>query len=238
MFGGLVFLVGGKLSVAVSGTGRLIVRVDPEETDVLLAKAHAQPFEMRGRAMPGTVAHRRRGRATKRRLEPWVRRGVACARSLSSKRLCNCTSSQALSLERQASAIAARPVQLPGRGRRHPRTRSRDAPTRSSRSRRAPRRRRSHELQVRRWRAGGRTRPDRLDRPADSDSPAIEPEQRIPHDRFRNRNGNRNGCRRDREDRRSSPKSRSPAGSSRQRAAFRLRPAACTSHSQETDSRG
>jgi hypothetical protein len=31
MFGGLVFLVGGKMPVAVSGAGGVIVRVDPEE---------------------------------------------------------------------------------------------------------------------------------------------------------------------------------------------------------------
>jgi TfoX N-terminal domain len=63
MFGGLAFLVGGNMSVAASGQGGLMVRVDPEEADVLLAKPHAQPFEMRGRAMQGWFAHRRRGRA-------------------------------------------------------------------------------------------------------------------------------------------------------------------------------
>jgi TfoX N-terminal domain len=49
MFGGLVFLVGGKMSVAVSGKGGLIVRVDPGKTDALLAKPHAHQFEMRAR---------------------------------------------------------------------------------------------------------------------------------------------------------------------------------------------
>jgi TfoX/Sxy family transcriptional regulator of competence genes len=86
MFGGLVFLVGGKMSVAASGTGDLIVRVDPEETDVLLAKPHAQPFEMRGRAMQGRLRIDAEGVRTKRQLEPWVRRGVAYARSLPSER--------------------------------------------------------------------------------------------------------------------------------------------------------
>jgi TfoX/Sxy family transcriptional regulator of competence genes len=86
MFGGLVFLVGGRMSVAVSGEGGLIVRVDPEETDVLLAKPHAHPFEMRGRAMWGRVRIDAEGVRTKRQLEPWVRRGVAYARSLPSKR--------------------------------------------------------------------------------------------------------------------------------------------------------
>jgi TfoX/Sxy family transcriptional regulator of competence genes len=86
MFGGLVFLVGGKMSVAASGKGDLIVRVDPDETDVLLAKPHAQPFEMRGRAMQGWLRIDAEGVRTKRQLEPWVRRGVAYARSLPSKR--------------------------------------------------------------------------------------------------------------------------------------------------------
>jgi TfoX N-terminal domain len=55
MFGGLVFLVGGRMSVAAGGQGSLVVRVDPEDTDVLLAKPHAHPFEMGGREMPGGV---------------------------------------------------------------------------------------------------------------------------------------------------------------------------------------
>jgi TfoX/Sxy family transcriptional regulator of competence genes len=86
MFGGLVFLVGGKMSVAASGKGGLIVRVDPEETDALLANPHARPFEMRGRAMQGRLRIDAEGLRSKRQLEPWVRRGVAYARSLPSKR--------------------------------------------------------------------------------------------------------------------------------------------------------
>ena len=86
MFGGLVFLVGGKMSVAVSGKGGLIVRVDPEETDGLLAKPHAQPFVMGGRAMRGRLRIDADGVRTTRQLEPWVRRGVACARALPPKR--------------------------------------------------------------------------------------------------------------------------------------------------------
>jgi TfoX N-terminal domain len=86
MFGGLVFLVGGRLSVAAGGQGSLVVRVDPEETDVLLAKPHAQPFEMGGREMQGRLRIDAEGERTKRQLEPWVRRAVAYARTLPSKR--------------------------------------------------------------------------------------------------------------------------------------------------------
>jgi TfoX/Sxy family transcriptional regulator of competence genes len=86
MFGGLAFLIGGKMSVAASGQGGLMVRVDPEQTDALLAKPHAQPFEMRGRAMQGWLRIDADGVRTKRQLESWVRRSVAYARSLPSKR--------------------------------------------------------------------------------------------------------------------------------------------------------
>jgi TfoX/Sxy family transcriptional regulator of competence genes len=86
MFGGLAFLVDGNMSVAASGQGGLMVRVDPKDTDALIAKPHAQPFEMRGRAMQGWLRVDAEGVRTKRQLEPWLRRGVAYARSLPSKR--------------------------------------------------------------------------------------------------------------------------------------------------------
>ena len=86
MFGGLAFLVAGKMSVAASGQGGLMVRVDPEQTDVLLAKPHARPFEMRGRPMQGWLRVDADGVRTKRQLKPWVNRGVAYARTLPSKR--------------------------------------------------------------------------------------------------------------------------------------------------------
>jgi TfoX/Sxy family transcriptional regulator of competence genes len=86
MFGGLAFLVGGNMSVAASGQGGLMVRIDPEDTDALLAKPHARPFEMRGRAMRGWLRVDAEGVRSKRELEQWVKRGVAYARSLPAKR--------------------------------------------------------------------------------------------------------------------------------------------------------
>jgi len=85
MFGGLAFLVAGNMSVAASGQGGLLVRVDPEETEALLAKPHADPMVMRGREMAGWLRVSAEGLRTKRGLEPWVRRGVAYARSLPPK---------------------------------------------------------------------------------------------------------------------------------------------------------
>jgi TfoX/Sxy family transcriptional regulator of competence genes len=86
MFGGLIFLVGGNMSVAAGGHGSLVVRVDPEETDEFLAKPHAQPFVMGGRPMEGRVRVDAEGVRTKRQLERWVTHSVAYARSLPPKR--------------------------------------------------------------------------------------------------------------------------------------------------------
>jgi TfoX/Sxy family transcriptional regulator of competence genes len=85
MFGGLAFLINGNMSVSASGQGGLLLRVDPAETDALLRRPHARPFEMRGRAMDGWLRVDPEGLRTKRELERWVSRGVAYARSLPSK---------------------------------------------------------------------------------------------------------------------------------------------------------
>ena len=85
MFGGLAFLIAGNMSVAASGQGGLMVRVAPEDTDALVAKHHARRLEMRGKAMRGWVRVDADGLRTKRQLEPWVKRGVAYARSLPPK---------------------------------------------------------------------------------------------------------------------------------------------------------
>jgi TfoX/Sxy family transcriptional regulator of competence genes len=86
MFGGLAFLIHGNMSVSASGQGGLLLRVDPAETDALLSKEHASPFEMRGRPMQGWLRVDPEGLQTKRQLQRWVARGVAYARSLPSKR--------------------------------------------------------------------------------------------------------------------------------------------------------
>jgi TfoX/Sxy family transcriptional regulator of competence genes len=85
MFGGLAFLICGNMSVAASGQGGLLVRVDPEEGDALIRESHARPMEMRGRTMQGWLRVEAKSVRTKRQLEPWVNRGVAYARALPAK---------------------------------------------------------------------------------------------------------------------------------------------------------
>jgi hypothetical protein len=85
MFGGLAFLVGGHMAVAASGRGGLMVRVDPADSDVLVARTNARVVEMRGREMPGWLRVDVDDLKTKRQLATWVARGVGYARSLPPK---------------------------------------------------------------------------------------------------------------------------------------------------------
>ncbi len=53
MFGGLAFLLDGRLAVAASGQGGLLVRVPPEQTAALREEPGVDPFVMRDREMDG-----------------------------------------------------------------------------------------------------------------------------------------------------------------------------------------
>jgi TfoX/Sxy family transcriptional regulator of competence genes len=85
MFGGLAFLVGGNMAISASGQGGILVRVDPAESDNLVAKSNAHVAVMRGREMPGWLRVDAEHVKTKRELGRWVDRGVAYARSLPAK---------------------------------------------------------------------------------------------------------------------------------------------------------
>jgi TfoX/Sxy family transcriptional regulator of competence genes len=85
MFGGLGFLVNGNMAVAASREGGILVRVDPDAAEPLIAKG-AEPMVMRGRAMNGWLRVAIDDVPTKAKLQAWVSRGVTYARSLPSKR--------------------------------------------------------------------------------------------------------------------------------------------------------
>jgi TfoX N-terminal domain len=86
MFGGLAFLVGGNMAVAASGQGGLLVHVDPDTSDELVATTEARLMEMRGRAMRGWLRVDTGQVAGERELAAWVERGTSYARSLPAKR--------------------------------------------------------------------------------------------------------------------------------------------------------
>jgi hypothetical protein len=85
MFGGLAFLIDGNMAVAASGQGGLMVRVDPEESDALVADSKARLFEMRGRTMNGWLRIGTEHLQTRDDLAAWVGRGTSFARSLPAK---------------------------------------------------------------------------------------------------------------------------------------------------------
>jgi TfoX/Sxy family transcriptional regulator of competence genes len=85
MFGGLAFLIGGNMAVAVSSQGGLLVRVPRDDTDKLLKQAHVSPMVMAGRETRGWLRVAPEGVKTKRQLRNWVTRGADHARSLPPK---------------------------------------------------------------------------------------------------------------------------------------------------------
>jgi TfoX/Sxy family transcriptional regulator of competence genes len=82
MFGGLAFLIRGRLVLAVSSQGGLMIRVDPAESDKLIKSGSADVVEMRGHAMQGWVRVTSERLKNPRLLDRWVTRGTAHARSL------------------------------------------------------------------------------------------------------------------------------------------------------------
>lgn len=82
MFGGLGFMVGGNMALAASGQGGLLVRVDPAESEQLVATTPAYPMEMRGRPMAGWLRVDVHELATDEVLATWVHRGASYAATL------------------------------------------------------------------------------------------------------------------------------------------------------------
>jgi hypothetical protein len=85
MFGGLAFLVAGHMAVSASRQGGLLLRVDPAQTDTLVADPQASRFVMRGREMDGWLRVDIDTQATDDELRRWVKHGVGYVRSLPPK---------------------------------------------------------------------------------------------------------------------------------------------------------
>jgi TfoX/Sxy family transcriptional regulator of competence genes len=85
MFGGLAFLINGNMAVSASSKGGLLLRVEPAQTDSLVAQPQVGRFEMRGRTMDGWLRVDAAAVQTDADLRRWVRHGVGYARSLPPK---------------------------------------------------------------------------------------------------------------------------------------------------------
>jgi hypothetical protein len=86
MFGGLAFLIRGHMAISASGQGGVLVHVDPERTDELIATTAATVAVMQGREMPGWLRVSADNVATDDDLSPWVEIGIGHARSLPPKK--------------------------------------------------------------------------------------------------------------------------------------------------------
>ena len=85
MFGGLAFLIAGNMAVAASGQGGILVRVDPDQSEALVASTSARLMEMRGRSMLGWLRVDSGELGNEGELARWVRLGTKYARSLPRK---------------------------------------------------------------------------------------------------------------------------------------------------------
>jgi len=84
MFGGLCFLVRGKMCCGVE-RDRLVVRVGPEQYERALSKPHARPMDFTGRPLKGFIYVSAEGCRTAASLKAWLTRGLAFASSLPNK---------------------------------------------------------------------------------------------------------------------------------------------------------
>jgi len=75
MFGGVVFVLGGKMFVGVTGTD-LMVRVGPDAHAAALAKPHVRPMDFTGRPMTGYVYVGAAGTRTDAAVAAWVEKAL------------------------------------------------------------------------------------------------------------------------------------------------------------------
>ncbi len=78
-------MINGNLAVSAASKGGLLLRVDPAQTDDLVADPAAQRFVMRGREMNGWLRIDLDARCADEELGRWVSLGIAYARSLPAK---------------------------------------------------------------------------------------------------------------------------------------------------------
>ena len=81
MFGGLAFLLRGRMFCGVIGR-ELVVRVGSERYEEALRTPHARPMDFTGRPMKGYVYVAAAGVRTASALAAWIERGIEIASQL------------------------------------------------------------------------------------------------------------------------------------------------------------
>ena len=84
MFGSRAFMVTGNMAVCVVADG-LLVRIEHEDAERVLAEPHVREFEMKGRTMRGFVLVDPEGIAEDGELTRWIDHGSGVAAALPPK---------------------------------------------------------------------------------------------------------------------------------------------------------
>lgn len=84
MFGGLAFLIGGRMNCGILGD-RLVVRVAPDQYRRMLSAPHVRPMDFTGRPLAGFLYVEPEGCKTDASLARRVRRSVEFVESLPPK---------------------------------------------------------------------------------------------------------------------------------------------------------
>lgn len=85
MFGGVAFLVDGKMFIGVNGTD-LMVRVGPEGYDAALARPHVRPMDFTGKPLTGYVYVGAPGSKTTAAVRTWASKALAFVETLPVKK--------------------------------------------------------------------------------------------------------------------------------------------------------
>ena len=84
MFGGLVFLLDGRMLIGV-WKDSLIARVGADEAEIALEKPHVRVFDVTGRSMKAWVMVEPDGLDENRQVKQWVQRAMQFVETLSPK---------------------------------------------------------------------------------------------------------------------------------------------------------
>jgi TfoX/Sxy family transcriptional regulator of competence genes len=85
MFGGLCFLLSGRMLCGVVGRD-LVVRVGPDGYPAALRRPHARPMDFTGRPLRGFVYVGPGGHRNNRALTAWIRRAMEYVQALPTQR--------------------------------------------------------------------------------------------------------------------------------------------------------